>query len=269
MNTVIKASAKYDIDIVCLDAPDGHPEKYSKTYKGTNKILPGMLEALGFGTNDHSQRVRSNIYPRHYREGAVEVPLKTPTVTHQIEKVSDTLDRYTIKIDIEGNYNPSENSSNGFKLNFYTYDNTKRENIQINEMNIPEEILEPLDKEGYLYFIKIAYTLTLDMPRIKGQIQVGQQTIDYETYFVIDGYRTIVASDVVGQSDTDKITPSFISPSYTGFIEDGQQVIVPVKYYTPETGLVLIYYKFSKPLPKTEKVVLNLSKLNIRIENKR
>ena len=136
-------------------------------------------------------------------------------------------------------------------------------------MHIPDEILEPLDKEGFVYFIKLTYTLVLEMPRNKGQIQIGKETIDYETYFDISVDKTITKSDVISQGDTDKIIPAFISPNYKGFIEDASGIIVLVKYNTPETGNIVVYYKFSKQIPRTEKVILNLSKLNITIENKR
>jgi hypothetical protein len=136
-------------------------------------------------------------------------------------------------------------------------------------MHIPDEILEPLDKEGFVYFIILTYTLVLEMPRTKGQIQIGKETIDYETYFDISVDKTITKSDVISQGDTHKIIPAFISPNYTGFIEDASGIIVLVKYNTPETGNIVVYYKFSKQIPRTEKAILNLSKLNITIENKR
>ena len=81
--------------------------------------------------------------------------------------------------------------------------------------------------------------------------------------------KTITKSDVISQGATHKIIPAFISPNYTGFIEDASGIIVLVKYNTPETGNIVVYYKFSKQIPRTEKVILNLSKLNITIENKR
>lgn len=272
ITTTITAAADYNIDILCLDAPDGHPEKYNKTYKGKNKILPGMLEALGFSV--YASSVKSNIHKRTfeaYNQSAAEDPIPTniANVVFEKEQASEALDKYTFKIRAEGNYNKYSYYKK-YKLNFFN-----DALGQLNEMNIPDEILEPLDKEGFVYFIKLTYTLVLEMPRTKGQIQIGKETIDYETYFDISDIRagdakTITKSDVISQGATDKIIPAFISANYTGFIEDASGIIVLVKYNTPETGNIVVYYKFSKQIPRTEKVpILNLSKLNITIENKR
>lgn len=271
ITTAITAAADYNIDILCLDAPDGHPEKYNKTYKGKNKILPGMLEALGFSVTTNN--VNSNIHKRTFEPyndqspavGSAEVPINIANVVFEKEHASEALDKYTFKISAEGNYGAAESSSHKqYKLNFFN-DSLG----QLNEMHIPDEILEPLDKEGFVYFIKLTYTLVLEMPRTKGQIQIGKETIDYETYFDISVDKTITKSDVISQGATHKIIPAFISPNYTGFIEDASGIIVLVKYNTPETGNIVVYYKFSKQIPRTEKVILNLSKLNITIENKR
>ena len=267
ITTTITASADYNIDIVCLDAPDGHPEKYNKTYKGKNKILPGMLEALGFSVTTNN--VNSNIHKRTFEpyndQSPAEVPINIANVVFEKEHASEALDKYTFKISAEGNYGTAESSSHKqYKLNFFN-DSLG----QLNEMHIPDEILEPLGKEGFVYFIKLTYTLVLEMPRTKGQIQIGKETIDYETYFDISVDKTITKSDVISQGDTHKIIPAFISPNYKGFIEDASGIIVLVKYNTPETGNIVVYYKFSKQIPRTEKVILNLSKLNITIENKR
>lgn len=273
ITTTITAAADYNIDILCLDAPDGHPEKYNKTYKGKNKILPGMLEALGFSV--YASSVKSNIHKRTfeaYNQSAAEDPIPTniANVVFEKEQASEALDKYTFKIRAEGNYGTKSSYHKKYKLNFFN-----DALGQLNEMNIPDEILEPLDKEGFVYFIKLTYTLVLEMPRTKGQIQIGKETIDYETYFDISDIRagdakTITKSDVISQGATDKIIPAFISANYTGFIEDASGIIVLVKYNTPETGNIVVYYKFSKQIPRTEKVpILNLSKLNITIENKR
>lgn len=270
ITTAIMAAADYNIDILCLDAPDGHPEKYNKTYKGKNKILPGMLEALGFSVTTNN--VNSNIHKRTFEpyndQSPAElgrVPINIANVVFEKEHASEALDKYTFKISAEGNYGAAESSSHKqYKLNFFN-DSLG----QLNEMHIPDEILEPLDKEGFVYFIKLTYTLVLEMPRTKGQIQIGKETIDYETYFDISVGKTITKSDVISQGATHKIIPAFISPNYTGFIEDASGIIVLVKYNTPETGNIVVYYKFSKQIPRTEKVILNLSKLNITIENKR
>lgn len=274
ITTTITAAADYNIDILCLDAPDGHPEKYNKTYKGKNKILPGMLEALGFSV--YASSVKSNIHKRTfeaYNQSAAEDPIPTniANVVFEKEQASEALDKYTFKIRAEGNYGTTKSSYHKkYKLNFFN-----DALGQLNEMNIPDEILEPLGKEGFVYFIKLTYTLVLEMPRTKGQIQIGKETIDYETYFDISDIpvgdaKTITKSDVISQGATDKIIPAFISANYTGFIEDASGIIVLVKYNTPETGNIVVYYKFSKQIPRTEKVpILNLSKLNITIENKR
>lgn len=267
ITTTIMAAADYNIDILCLDAPDGHPEKYNKTYKGKNKILPGMLEALGFSVTTNN--VNSNIHKRTFEPYNDQSPAGVPTnianVVFEKEHASEALDKYTFKISAEGNYYGADSSSHKqYKLNFFN-DSLG----QLNEMHIPDEILEPLDKEGFVYFIKLTYTLVLEMPRTKGQIQIGKETIDYETYFDISVGKTITKSDVISQGATHKIIPAFISPNYTGFIEDASGIIVLVKYNTPETGNIVVYYKFSKKIPRTEKVILNLSKLNITIENKR
>ena len=272
ITTAIMAAADYNIDILCLDAPDGHPEKYNKTYKGKNKILPGMLEALGFSVTTNN--VNSNIHKRTFEpyndqspaEPTAKVPINIANVVFEKEHASEALDKYTFKISAEGNYGGTAESSSHkqYKLNFFN-DSLG----QLNEMHIPDEILEPLDKEGFVYFIKLTYTLVLEMPRTKGQIQIGKETIDYETYFDISVDKTITKSDVISQGATHKIIPAFISPNYTGFIEDASGIIVLVKYNTPETGNIVVYYKFSKQIPRTEKVILNLSKLNITIENKR
>ena len=268
ITTTITAAADYNIDIVCLDAPDGHPEKYSKTYKGKNKILPGMLEALGFSvtTNNINSNIHKRTFESYSDNQTAKVPINIANVVFEKEQVSEALDKYTFKISAEGTYYSAKSSSHKqYKLNFFN-DSLG----QLNEMNIPDEILEPLDKEGFVYFIKLTYTLVLEMPRTKGQIQIGsKETIDYETYFDIGAAKTIAKSDVIPQEDTDKIIPAFISPNYTGFIEDASGIIVPVKYNTPETRNIVVYYKFSKQIPRTEKVILNLSKLNITIENKR
>ena len=270
ITTTIMAAADYNIDILCLDAPDGHPEKYNKTYKGKNKILPGMLEALGFSVTTNN--VNSNIHKRTFEPyndqsppNTAGLPINIANVVFEKEHASEALDKYTFKISAEGNYGTAESSSHKqYKLNFFN-DSLG----QLNEMHIPDEILEPLDKEGFVYFIKLTYTLVLEMPRTKGQIQIGKETIDYETYFDISVDKTITESDVISQGATHKIIPAFISPNYTGFIEDASGIIVLVKYNTPETGNIVVYYKFSKQIPRTEKVILNLSKLNITIENKR
>lgn len=275
ITTTITAAADYNIDILCLDAPDGHPEKYNKTYKGKNKILPGMLEALGFSV--YASSVKSNIHKRTFEpynnqsnQSTAEVPINIANVVFEKEQASEALDKYTFKIRAEGNYGTKSSYHKKYKLNFFN-----DALGQLNEMNIPDEILEPLDKEGFVYFIKLTYTLVLEMPRTKGQIQIGKETIDYETYFDISDIRvgdakTITKSDVISQGATDKIIPAFISANYTGFIEDASGIIVLVKYNTPETGNIVVYYKFSKQIPRTEKVpILNLSKLNITIENKR
>ena len=265
ITTTITASADYNIDIVCLDAPDGHPEKYNETYKGKNKILPGMLEALGFSvtTNNVNSNIHKRTFESYNNQSTAKVPINIANVVFEKEQASEALDKYTFKISAEGNYSKSS-SHKQYKLNFFN-DSLG----QLNEMHIPDEILEPLDKEGFVYFIKLTYTLVLEMPRTKGQIQIGKETIDYETYFDISVAKTITKSDVISQGDTDKIIPAFISPNYTGFIEDASGIIVLVKYNTPETGNIVVYYKFSKQIPRTEKVILNLSKLNITIENKR
>ena len=265
ITTTITADAVINIDITCLDAPDGHPEKYNETYKGKNKILPGMLEALGFSvtTNNVNSNIHKRTFESYNNQSTAEVPINIATVVFEKEQASEALDKYTFKISAEGNYSKSS-SHKQYKLNFFN-DSLG----QLNEMNIPGEILEPLDKEGFVYFIKLTYTLVLEMPRTKGQIQIGKETIDYETYFDISVAKTITKSDVISQGDKDKIIPAFISPNYTGFIEDASGIIVLVKYNTPETGNIVVYYKFSKQIPRTEKVILNLSKLNITIENKR
>ena len=265
ITTTITASADYNIDIVCLDAPDGHPEKYNETYKGKNKILPGMLEALGFSvtTNNVNSNIHKRTFESYNNQSTAEVPINIANVVFEKEQASEALDKYTFKISAEGNYSKSS-SHKQYKLNFFN-DSLG----QLNEMNIPDEILEPLGKEGFVYFIKLTYTLVLEMPRTKGQIQIGKETIEYETYFDISAAKTITKSDVISQGDTDKIIPAFISPNYTGFIEDASGIIVLVKYNTPETGNIVVYYKFSKQIPRTERVILNLSKLNITIENKR
>ena len=267
ITTTITAAADYNIDILCLDAPDGHPEKYNKTYKGKNKILPGMLEALGFSvtTNNVNSNIHKRTFEPYNNQSTDEGPINIANVVFEKEQASEALDKYTFKISAEGNYGtPQSSSHKKYKLNFFNgYLG------QLNEMNIPDEILEPLDKEGFVYFIKLTYSLVLEMPRTKGQIQIGKETIDYETYFDISVAKTITKSDVIPQGDTDKIIPAFISPNYTGFIEDASGIIVHVKYNTPETGNIVVYYKFSKQIPRTEKVILNLSKLNITIENKR
>ena len=269
ITTTITASADYNIDIVCLDAPDGHPEKYNETYKGKNKILPGMLEALGFSvtTNNVNSNIHKRTFESYNNQSTAEVPINIANVVFEKEQASEALDKYTFKISAEGNYSKFS-SHKQYKLNFFN-DYLG----QLNEMHIPDEILEPLDKEGFVYFIKLTYTLVLEMPRTKGQIQIGKETIDYETYFDISVDKTIdktiTKSDVISQGDTDKIIPAFISPNYKGFIEDASGIIVLVKYNTPETGNIVVYYKFSKQIPRTEKVILNLSKLNITIENKR
>ena len=275
ITTTITAAADYNIDILCLDAPDGHPEKYNKTYKGKNKILPGMLEALGFSVTTNN--INSNIHKRTFEPynnqsnqstAEVPIPINIANVVFEKEQASEALDKYTFKIRAEGNYD-KYGYHKKYKLNFFN-----DALGQLNEMNIPDEILEPLGKEGFVYFIKLTYTLVLEMPRTKGQIQIGKETIDYETYFDISDIRvgdakTITKSDVISQGATDKIIPAFISANYTGFIEDASGIIVLVKYNTPETGNIVVYYKFSKQIPRTEKVILNLSKLNITIENKR
>ena len=265
ITTTITADADYNIDIVCLDAPDGHPEKYNETYKGKNKILPGMLEALGFSvtTNNVNSNIHKRTFESYNNQSTAEVPINIANVVFEKEQASEALDKYTFKISAEGNYSKSS-SHKQYKLNFFN-DSLG----QLNEMNIPDEILEPLGKEGFVYFIKLTYTLVLEMPRTKGQIQIGKETIDYETYFDISVAKTITKSDVISQGDTNKIIPAFISPNYKGFIEDASGIIVLVKYNTPETGNIVVYYKFSKQIPRTEKVILNLSKLNITIENKR
>lgn len=265
ITTTITADADYNIDIVCLDAPDGHPEKYNVTYKGKNKILPGMLEALGFSvtTNNVNSNIHKRTFESYNNQSTAEVPINIANVVFEKEQASEALDKYTFKISAEGNYSKSS-SHKQYKLNFFN-DSLG----QLNEMNIPDEILEPLGKEGFVYFIKLTYTLVLEMPRTKGQIQIGKETIDYETYFDISVAKTITKSDVISQGDRDKIIPAFISPNYKGFIEDASGIIVLVKYNTPETGNIVVYYKFSKQIPRTEKVILNLSKLNITIENKR
>lgn len=265
ITSTITADADYNIDIVCLDAPDGHPEKYNVTYKGKNKILPGMLEALGFSvtTNNVNSNIHKRTFESYNNQSTAEVPINIANVVFEKEQASEALDKYTFKISAEGNYSKSS-SHKHYKLNFFN-DSLG----QLNEMNIPDEILEPLGKEGFVYFIKLTYTLVLEMPRTKGQIQIGKETIDYETYFDISVAKTITKSDVISQGDRDKIIPAFISPNYKGFIEDASGIIVLVKYNTPETGNIVVYYKFSKQIPRTEKVILNLSKLNITIENKR
>lgn len=265
ITTTITADADYNIDIVCLDAPDGHPEKYNVTYKGKNKILPRMLEALGFSvtTNNVNSNIHKRTFESYNNQSTAEVPINIANVVFEKEQASEALDKYTFKISAEGNYSKSS-SHKQYKLNFFN-DSLG----QLNEMNIPDEILEPLGKEGFVYFIKLTYTLVLEMPRTKGQIQIGKETIDYETYFDISVAKTITKSDVISQGDTNKIIPAFISPNYKGFIEDASGIIVLVKYNTPETGNIVVYYKFSKQIPRTEKVILNLSKLNITIENKR
>lgn len=265
ITTTITADADYNIDIVCLDAPDGHPEKYNETYKGKNKILPGMLEALGFSvtTNNVNSNIHKRTFESYNNQSTTEVPINIANVVFEKEQASEALDKYTFKISAEGNYSKSS-SHKQYKLNFFN-DSLG----QLNEMNIPDEILEPLGKEGFVYFIKLTYTLVLEMPRTKGQIQIAKETIDYETYFDISVAKTITKSDVISQGDTNKIIPAFISPNYKGFIEDASGIIVLVKYNTPETGNIVVYYKFSKQIPRTEKVILNLSKLNITIENKR
>lgn len=265
ITTTITADADYNIDIVCLDAPDGHPEKYNETHKGKNKILPGMLEALGFSvtTNNVNSNIHKRTFESYNNQSTAEVPINIANVVFEKEQAAEALDKYTFKISAEGNYSKSS-SHKQYKLNFFN-DSLG----QLNEMHIPDEILEPLDKEGFVYFIKLTYTLVLEMPRTKGQIQIAKETIDYETYFDISVDKTITKSDVISQGDTDKIIPAFISPNYKGFIEDASGIIVLVKYNTPETGNIVVYYKFSKQIPRTEKVILNLSKLNITIENKR
>ena len=265
ITTTITASADYNIDMVCLDAPDGHPEKYNETYKGKNKILPGMLEALGFSvtTNNVNSNIHKRTFESYNNQSTAEVPINIANIVFEKEQTSEALDKYTFKIRAEGNYNKYSYYKN-YKLNFFN-----DALGQLNEMNIPDEILEPLDKEGFVYFIKLTYTLVLEMPRTKGQIQIGKETIDYETYFDIGVSKTITKSDVISQVATDKIIPAFISANYTGFIEDASGIILLVKYNTPETGNIVVYYKFSKQIPRTEKVILNLSKLNITIENKR
>ena len=268
ITTTITADAVINIDITCLDAPDGHPEKYNETYKGKNKILPGMLEALGFSvtTNNVNSNIHKRTFESYNNQSTADVPINIANIANIVfekEQTSEALDKYTFKISAEGNYSKSS-SHKQYKLNFFN-DSLG----QLNEMHIPDEILEPLDKEGFVYFIKLTYTLVLEMPRTKGQIQIGKETIDYETYFDISVAKTITKSDVISQGDRDKIIPAFISPNYTGFIEDASGIIVLVKYNTPETGNIVVYYKFSKQIPRTEKVILNLSKLNITIENKR